>query len=776
MTVPVIQPAAPAPAGPAPAAPAAPAASASPVTGDPGAAAAGPGAGLAAPPDGGAPTTDAQAQGADPPAPESQAVGSGGDAAAATSRPGQGTLRHEAIRHADRFIVEGDNVVQKNIYLVDGRRTGRLRLLSPLQIDAAQHAFVTPDGWPDVRAAVDRRRAVILHGRPGHGKAAAAIRLLLPLRGRLFLLDDTADLARLAESLESGGAADADGPSIERNAGFILNHPAGFAGLRGSALQGLEEALLRANARLILTVDGESVPHDQDLMDHFVELPAAPAHREVVSSHLRWRLGDGSRAERLLAREEVQLLVDEQLDRHPTCELAAWLAEELADEFELDGTADLGRITDRISRRGAQDFEVWFASLRDAETRCLAIALAVLGGLAHERIMRAARSLYRRIAQSPDMVLTSPQDGPYEGTSPFRRTRTQLLQRLRAVTRPITVLGAYGEKSAAQALVYRDPQYAKKVIEHVWHEYPIHDLLLDWLGELAEDRTEQVCVSAGTALGLLSTLSFEFLSRNVLIPWASSPLDSRRNAVAYALRVVAADPALTDNARLLTGGWYANRKNPEAQATAARVHGVGLGPLDPAAAVAALDRMLGIDHIGVAVAVGDSLADLLEDGPPDFAAQVLPRLEAALGDDDRTAAAQLCFLILADALLTDVPDPRGGPATVTWPSLLRHAEQDRVGRIRTPLAVLWHWVVNEAIFHDEAETVLTNWAGRAEADDGVRLALLRLLREVARGGQRSQAILDRYAERWVAADNLAPLPLTSAALRAVIMHERNQAR
>lgn len=217
------------------------------------------------------------------------------------------------------------------------------------------------------------------------------------------------------------------------------------------------------------------------------------------------------------------------------------------------------------------------------------------------------------MGRPPDLVLAANADAPYEPPGPFRRTTTQLLQRLRARTEPLSLPAPQGRRLPALGLAYLDPEYPKRVLEYVWTDYQIHDLLLDWLGELAQNPSEQVRVRAGIALGVLTRLSFDFLFRNALAPWAESENTGHRDAVAFALRVAAADPELTPSVRALTTRWYRDRPRPLAQATAARVHGIALGPFDPVAAVDALERLFAIDDLrgwAAAIAAGVRLVML----------------------------------------------------------------------------------------------------------------------------------------------------------------------
>jgi molybdopterin-guanine dinucleotide biosynthesis protein A len=698
--------------------------------------------------------------------PGSHAVGSGGDAAAATSRRGQGSLRNQLLREAERLTVEGDAVGgDKNVYLVGGRQRARLRMLSTRLIEPIKDAFVVPDGFGEIRAGFGKNHAVILRGPAGIGKQGVAIRMLIDLcPGPLIHLDRAVDLARLAEWIET----DLNGKDrIEQGAGFVLDQPTDFASLYGSVLQGLDDALARAQARLVLTVGSDVPLPDSDLFDYVVDLTSEPSYDDIVASHLRFRL-TSDQADRLLARADIREAIAEQLAAGASCKLAAGLAEAIADDAaDADHEFDVGRIRAWRSRRGAEDFDTWFAGLGDTRSRCFAIALAVLNGLPYDAVARAARALSGRFDAAPYVVMASGKDIPPEARGPFRTSRREWLDRLRARVREVEVLGLYGH-SPAEAVEYKDPGYAAKVIRWAWSDYEAQDVLLAWLGDLAEDESVQVQIFAGIALGQLATWSFDCLSVSVLMPWSVSVLESQRDAVAYALRVVAADPRLRENARQLISDWYASNDNPLLQATAARAYGVAYGPVDAAAAFQALDRLSAVDDIRVAIAIGDSVADLLEAGTDDFACSVLPKLADSARMRDRSATAQLVFLIVADGLDTRV---QAGTAErpVSWPFLL-HLTM-RLAGVRSAIVELWQQVLNESLFHDEAGQVMTRWAGMAEGDAEVREAFLLLVRAIARGDTRSQMILGRYARLWASPGNLSPLPVVSVALQSMLSAE-----
>ncbi len=703
------------------------------------------------------------------PQPEDHGVGSGDAAAEATSRPGQGSLRNEYLREAERLTVEGDAVGRdKNVFLIGGAQRVRLRPLSRRQIEPVRDAFIPPDGFDDIRTAFGKKRTVILRGPAGYGKQAIAIRMLIDLcPGKFFQLDSAVDLAQLAELIET----DLKGRDrIEQGAGFLLNQPGRFAGLYGSVLQSLDDALDLADARLVLTIGSDAPVPDHDLFDYIVDVRSVPKYREIVESHCGFLLSP-DQAGLLLARADVREFIDARLATDASCKLAAELAEAItgaADASDDEDGFDIEKLKTWNEWRGAESFDTWFAGLGDTRTRSFAVALAVLNGLPYNAVAGAARALYRAFERPPYMVMASAEDVRPEGLRPFRMSRHEWLQKLHAKIREAEIQGVYGH-SVAETVEYRDADYALKVIRRAWSDYEVQDDLIGWLGQLAKDATDQVRIRAGMALGRLALSSFDFLSCNVLGPWANGTIKEQREAVAYALRVVAASPRLRGNVRQLMSAWYGNSSRPLAQATAARAYGVAYGPIDPAEAFRQLDRLAEVDDIRVATAIGDSVADLLEAGSDEFAGSVLSRLAESIYEPARSATVQLVFLIIADGLV-DLAEDAEGANPASWPSLLRMTT--RLAGIRSAIVSLWRYVLNEALFHEEAEQVMTRWARAAEGDAAVREAFLRLARAIARGDQRSLLILERYCATWASTGNLSPLPVVSAALQTVLSAEK----
>ena len=653
----------------------------------------------------------------------------------------------------------------KNIYLVGGKERPKLRLLSPRVIEPIRNAFVAPAGYDDLRVRCARSHAVILRGPAGSGKQGTAIRVLLDLGvTHLFQLDAHLDLTRPADWIET----DLQGRDrIERGAGFILTQPASFISLYGSVLQGLDEALRQAQSRLIITADSAVAVADQDLREYVVELPGAPDYQAVTEARLGYRLGADT-AGQLLTRSEIRDEMAQQLADEPSCLLAAELAEAIAEEADRAGTAadfDIAAVKAWRSRRGAENFDIWFAGLGDTRTRSFAIALAALNGLPYNAVAKAARSLYERFETPAYMVMTSGEDMPPEGQRPFLMPRREWLHRLYARAGETQVRGPYG-LSPAETVEYRDGGYVPEVMRRAFADYQAQEKLLDWLGELTQDGSEQVRIFAGLALGRLIAQSFDYFSSNLLARWANSNRSYQRDAVAFALRgAIGADPRLRETVNLMVAGWYANRDAPNQQATGARAYGIAYRHADPIATFEALNRLTVVNNVHVASAIGDSLADLLADGSNETASHVLTGLAESAWDRERSPAVQLAFLILAAPLDKEVPADKPGVPAASWPLLLYLMNE--LPEARPAIVSLWQHVLNDGILPGITERVMSTWAAASESDPGMRMAFLRTARAIA-SDARSRAILARYMAKWVSRENLQPFPLISTALQTVI--------
>jgi hypothetical protein len=350
---------------------------------------------------------------------------------------------------------------------------------------------------------------------------------------------------------------------------------------------------------------------------------------------------------------------------------------------------------------------------------------------------------------------------------PFALSHRHELERLRARTSSGLTRGEFGDVPCT-VIEYRDGGDPSRLIRHVWSEYRAQQELLAWLAELVDSRSDQVRSFAGTALGLIAAVSFDLLSTRVFPQWIADQQrgPQRRDAVAHALRVCVRNPELRPGVRALVDAWFFSGL-AESQAAAARAYGRCLGGADLTAALEGLSRLGTVDDAAVAVAVGDSFADLVEEDVSGNAPLVLRTLVRMVAQPETRECGHLSFLILADTLVIEPEsEPAPGASAVSRPTLMHLSMTDE--RLRGLLAQLWSEVICGELYGDEAAEVLTSWAAQSEADPQLLDAFVRIMRDLAQRDTRTRDLLLRYASGWDARGKLRPLHRAAALLRTVL--------
>lgn len=677
-----------------------------------------------------------------------------------------GRQRQRSIENA-RVKVAGDMVGgDKLVFALGDSEPAPLQALAAWMSEPVRHAFVAPDGWDAVRCAAGDRRVVVLRAEPGHGKVAAAIKLLQsPPDRRIFNLDRNVDLRRLGHWLETDAKSD---DPLPRGAGFLLCEPLAWGQVSAWVLQQLETTLEAIDARLVLTVTADAALGDPDLTTYVVTLPPPREQTAVLAAHLAWSLGrPQATAERLLTDPELAAFTRRVFVADQSMKAAADLAVMIGQE--LDGASvDLKRVERRWAERANEDFEIWFGGLPDVQTRCLAIALAVLNGLPYEMVVYAAGRLAERLDGPRDGAFGDNPRPPWR--DPFWVTRRELLRLLRARIRTTTVRGPFGS-APAEVMEYVGEDYASAVLTRVWREYRIQIPLMLWLRDLADNPSEDVRIWTATALGVFATQTFDFVHRNAL---ASMGIDNKfwlRDVAANALSVPATNARMRPLVESVVAGWYGNDNNRLGQATAARVWGTALGVHNPDRALNELERLTTIDDRRVAQGIADSLADLLLANEEGNATRVLRRVGSWLFDDRRALSGTFAFLALAENLTSEPAEGTG-----TWPTLLFIADQRAA--LRDKLLAMWHRVIQSGLLADTTARVLARWADLAEADVDVRTALANMLAALPGAVGRFDAVelnLRSQLSQWLAPDNLQPKTLTAYAVEAELA-KRNGSR
>jgi hypothetical protein len=662
-------------------------------------------------------------------------------------------------------VTDGDNYV-----LLDGdRRSAPLREVDVALSEPVRHAFVDPEGWDHVRTAYRDRRLILLSGHPGHGRVAAAIRLLqTPSNRRIYHLDPDADLHRFPHWLGTGAAG---------GARFLLCYPPGRPPLEGGILRQTATALEQRDARMVITVDSHVVPTDDDVRAFVVPLGRPPSRDGVLASHLRWRLSerpetDAGAADRILASEEMRTFLGDAMPGDAPVRAAANLAAMIDQHF--DGIAvDMARLRDRQTDRAVEGVDVWFSGLPDVRTRSLAIALSILNGLSYEQVARAATELSDALDGPPQVVAAAMPMLRPPWRDPFATTLREHLRTLRARTRLETEPGSFGP-TVIEVIEYIDADRPRMVLNHVWHQYQLQRPLLDWLKELATNPHEDIRAYAGTALGVLATYAFDFVYAHALRDMATGDNRWARDVVAYAMRIPARDERLFPLVRRAANRLHGNPL-PQARATSARIRGLALGPPNASKALEFLDMLALVNDRRVASAIADSLADLLVDDEDGHGPQVLRQVVTWQDDRRRTLTGQYVFHQLAASVITNVDMTKSDAARLdwhVWPELLLLADRRR--ELRPLLVGAWARVLNSGTMPARVITALDNWAGLAESYPEVRVAFVRLMVATAATSPRTRAIVLRHATRWDAPDEVFPMPETATAVETAL-NARNDA-
>lgn len=694
------------------------------------------------------------------------------DITASTSNPGGINVSNALRRQAEQSLSAGRDFVGGNQFNVNlggavgsGTRTVMYQL-SEETLTEIRGAFVAPPGYKQLVTAVRGRPVVLLRSRDGQGKWATAARLLL-----------ASGVAQIRQLPAGSDLTSLTGDQFEAGVGYLLpDMPgSGSRALRADTLRGLENALATAGARMIITIAADMPITDTRISTYVVDLGRAVDATAVVEAHLRWRCGDPD-ASRILGDPTVTAMLAHLINADTSCARASELARMIW-ENSRNGTADVARITERANRRASDDFDAWFDGLGDLPLQCLAVALAVLNGLPQQTVSEAAESLRVRLDPPPTMVPGMPLPANWElagRPAPFGATRNQRLLKIRARLLPISLPTRYG-LTPTEVVRYDDPAYPQMVLDRVWQEYDdIRPQLVDWLRELGGHSMETVRVWTATAVGSLATRNFDYVVDRIIMSWARSSVEERRDNAAFALRKPAIDGALYTQVLSVVRRWSQPDGDEHLRTTAARAYGSSIGHAAPAQAIAALEELARCDDADTAIAIGRSMAELVE-WDPGLAVQVVAAVRRWSVDRaiDRRNASQLVFLVIATELVTNVPNARpDGDSSTRWPGLLHFAAADPT--MHEIVAGLWRDALRGGLFWQEARGVWTGWAQLAEADPHACHALGRLSRAIGtdpRTGtphNRIDKILLRLADVWCGAGNPLPSPRAAAAVRAAL--------
>lgn len=622
---------------------------------------------------------------------------------------------------------------------------------------AVERAFV---GAIEIHALSDAhkdRQSFILRAPSGRGRMAAAVKLM-QYRGvsQIYLLASDVDLTQFT--------------NVDDNSGYILCDP--VVPPRAGALHAIAPLLVQHKAHLVITMTSQTSLREEDLRDFVVPLTTVPTHSDVLLAHLELYLDSRERAGNICARTEFGSLIDEIAAQDPPmrriAEFARLIAEVVGDALD----PDIVQVREQLARRAAEDFEIWFDNL-DTEERANAIALAVLNGLPYEYVTEATHTLHRLFARPTAIPVGGGGGQAYLYAQPipehFAEPRRGRLQKLQAMVESKRIPGDYGE-TETEIVRYVSSVFPRQVIKRAWSEFMIQPLLIEWLGRLVEHPAEPVRIQAATMLGFISLDSYDYVSHTVFERWAHSKNRLLREAVAHALHVPADEARLRPSVTRMVHGWIGvdEDDDPLARASAVRAYGYSLGRAEPDASLRVLRKMALVDDIRVAVAIGETMAQLLIDNEERVHA-ILLTLQQWLDDYDREATAHLAFAIVAAGLDAIVP-VTDNEARSTWPALLWLAARDPL--VGGGLAEVWYHILRQSsYFPRQAEDLLFTWAQMVETSPLGCETLATLVAGICHGDPAARDYVLVECDTWIESDVLTPTPQARTAIRAKLTNE-----
>ena len=596
----------------------------------------------------------------------------------------------------------------------DGEQAGPvLSEVGARRIAELELTFVDPPGFAELGGPLRRHRLLLLGTRARWGNTATAIRLL-------------AGDGPIYEVTFTGRLVDLPIDKLPARAGFVLTAAGGrgLNDLQPTSLAELTDRLEQAGSRLVVITDADR-EREHGGRPVWLRQSGPPEAYELVVRHLAHRIASREAAAEMLERSELAAGLKDTapaaFDVHRLVELAADLAE------VSRGNGALEDARERFEERAERAVEEWVDGLEDEE-RALVLALAVLDGMSFDAVSRAATLLEEGWAAQEQARAAGTRRRMPRGTR-VKRARARLTQEDRNTR--------YGP-ATLEIVSFVDATYPQRILRHYWNEHDYdRTLMLAWLRTVADDVEVSVCTQAATAVGYLGTFAFDTVRRELVTPWAGSGRGDERELVVAALARTARDPGTAARTVELVADW-ARHTGDAHRLSAARALGDSVGAVVSRGLDETLAKLAKGADDGLAVALGDSIGELLMVADPPRQRELLGLLDSWSdeGRNGRQTAGVLGFLRMAWRLGRHEGDRR-------WPMLLWLADQDP-GAAEV-IARLWSRALIAPNADDAMRVVLRTWARWAERHPEQRPAFVRLFATVPRS-PRQAALLTNLAE------------------------------
>ncbi len=653
--------------------------------------------------------------------------------------------------------------------------------VSPAEIAKVSRVYQRHKAFPQALAKLKEEHCVVLRGKLGAGKRAAAIRLaveLAELAGadvtiRELSADD--DLAAQVQAF------------VQRSGGVFLVD--GLLAAQGKALKPLAArnimTVLRQHDCYLVVCARPDVPFPGDLPVITLDPLPGEAAKTLVEAHLAYYGSfDPAEVQTALAHNDVQAVLNAGL----TPAQADRLARQIADA--LDSDRPLDEALHGFAAATDEEVRSWFdEACEDLGDCAFRIALAVFSGARYTAVYDTARALEEKLRppQQPAKEEKQPQAPP----SPFaRKRRSAMLEKARARIVMRTVPTDYSDRAAVEVVELEDAAYSPALLKYIWTEYDdLRRPLLEWLTHYAVDAPQDLRLRAAAAVGALAALDFHTIQARVLRPWAFNEApdsDERRRrfqALGNALGILIWNDAHADEVLGLLRAWLSDG-NQTARWAAARAY-TQVGLRYPREAMnqwrtileseASLQLRLTPDfgiilphplHMSVMDAIVSLFlraVELPHRLRPVYE-QALEGLSAWVEADAKEGDSEQVGLPLFLALTAiGLPPDNGGDDPEQWPSaMLTIVGTQPDSSYRRILAGLIRRAVRHPTLQSQAITVLRSWAAAADRDEWLEQTLAAVLTEwlaLPGAGERERGLLRMHLGRWA---NLPKQPLAAA--------------
>lgn len=646
--------------------------------------------------------------------------------------------------------------------------------VDPDEIAKVRRVYQRHTAYPQALKTLREQHCVVLRGRPGLGKRAAAIRLGSELQG------DSATAAIRELSADDDLAQQVQALAGKPKAVYLVD---GLLATQGKALKPLAartmlDTLRKHDCYLIICARPE-VPFPPDLPAP-VALEAVPVSAAaLVEAHLAYHGSFSAEQVRdALAHPDVRAILEAGLSPARADRLASQLADALQNDRPMDEALRgyAVAVEDDVRR--------WFDEAADDRLRAFRISLAVFSGARSDAVYDAARALETRL-RPPSTDTDKTSQAP---ATIFTRTSADLLLGARQAVRPMPT--DYSDRAMVEVLELEDPNYSPALFKYLWSKYPdLRRPLLEWLCQFAVEASQDLRLRAAAAIGALAGMDFHTLQGRVLRPWAfadtSDPNERRRRyqALGNALGVLIWNDDRAEEALGLLQSWL-DAGNDAARWAAARAY-TQVGLRYPREAMNQWRRILEskgkiqlqlTSSFGIIIphplhmSVVDAIVSLflraveLPHRLRPVYEQALEGLSAWVEADAADRNAEQVGLPLFLALTAvRIPPENSGDDPEQWPpAMLTIVGTQPDSAYRRILAGLIRRAVLHADLRSQAIAALRTWVEAANGDEWLEKTLQAVLAEwlaFPEARERERGILRLYLGRWA---NLPKSPLKVA--------------